>query len=93
MPRELFVRLDLTTDQLHLRLVLRLCDTRKQPPELDGSRELAALLIDGADRSLILLGDDEHRCSMGAAALAHKPRDRHSGAGVVELSGARRSAA
>ena len=37
------------------------------------------LLIDGADRSSVLLGDDEHRWSMGATALAHKPRDGLSG--------------
>jgi hypothetical protein len=29
----------------------------------------APLLIDGADRSLILLGDDEHRWSMRKRAL------------------------
>jgi hypothetical protein len=45
-------------------------DARKHPAQLDRSRELAALLIDGADRSLIRLGDDEHRWSMGTESLA-----------------------
>ena len=35
------------------------------PAQLDGGRELAALLVDSADRSGIRLGDDEHRWSMG----------------------------
>ena len=33
--------------------------------QLDGGRELAALLIDGTDSGGIRLGDDEHRWSMG----------------------------
>jgi hypothetical protein len=36
--------------------------------QLDRGRELAALLVDGADRSGIRLGDDEHRWSMGRRA-------------------------
>ena len=31
------------------------------PAQLDSGREFAPLLIDGADRSGLLLGDDEHR--------------------------------
>ena len=34
------------------------------PPQLDRSRELATLLVDGADRSGIRPGDDEHPRSM-----------------------------
>ena len=37
----------------------------KQPPQLDRGREFAPLFINGADRSLVLLGDNEHRRSMG----------------------------
>ena len=40
-------------------------DAGEPPAQLDRSRELAALLVDGADRSGIRLGDDEHRWSMG----------------------------
>ena len=36
----------------------------------DRSREFAPLLIDGADRSGIILGDDEHRWSMGTHPTA-----------------------
>jgi hypothetical protein len=35
----------------------------------------ALLLVDGADRSLVLLGDGEHCWSMRAEAEAYKPRD------------------
>jgi hypothetical protein len=37
----------------------------RTPPQLDGGRELATLLVDGADRSSLSLGDDEHARSMG----------------------------
>ena len=40
-------------------------DAGEPPAQLNGGRELATLLVDGADRSGIRLGDDEHRCSMG----------------------------
>jgi hypothetical protein len=40
-------------------------DAGEQPPEPDRSREFATLPVDGADGSLILLGDDDHRWSMG----------------------------
>ena len=44
-------------------------DAWEAPPQLNRSRELAALLVDGADGSLVRLGDDEHRWSMGRQAL------------------------
>ncbi len=40
----------------------------------DRSREFAALLVDGADGSLILLGDDEHRWSMSTHPAAGNAR-------------------
>jgi hypothetical protein len=43
-------------------------DARKQPAQLDGGRQLAALLVDGADRSG--LGYGEHRWSMGRRDVA-----------------------
>jgi hypothetical protein len=51
----------------------RLCvvgDAREPVAQLDRSRQLTALLVDGADRSGIRLGDDEHRRSMGTESLA-----------------------
>jgi hypothetical protein len=39
-------------------------DAGKQPPQLDRGRELAALLVDGADCGGIRLGDDKHTGSM-----------------------------
>ena len=36
-------------------------DAGEPPAQLDRSRELATLLIDGADLSGFCLGDDEHR--------------------------------
>ena len=39
----------------------------KQAPQLDCGRELAALLVGGADRCGLRFGDDEHRQSMGYA--------------------------
>ena len=44
-------------------------DAREALPQLDRGREFAPLLVDGADRSGIRLGDDEHRWSMGRRAL------------------------
>jgi len=49
---------------------MALGDTREPPSQLDGSRELAALLVDGADRRGIRLSDDEHRWSMGTGDMA-----------------------
>jgi hypothetical protein len=46
---------------------LRIVGAGEPPAQLDGGREFAALLVDGADRSGIRLGDDEHRWSMGVA--------------------------
>ena len=40
-------------------------DAKEALAQLDRGREFAPLLIDGADRSGIRLGDDEHRWSMG----------------------------
>ena len=37
---------------------------REALAQLDGSREFALLLERSTDRSLVLLGDDEHRGSM-----------------------------
>ena len=56
-------------------------DAREQPPQLERSREFAPLLIDGADRSLVLLGDDEHRWSMGRhdAAGNYQPKRLRTG--------------
>jgi hypothetical protein len=39
-------------------------DAQEPPPQFDRGRELATLLVDGADRSGIRLGDDEHAKSM-----------------------------
>ena len=40
-------------------------DGWEQPAQLDRGRELAALLVDGADRGGLSLGDDEHAGRMG----------------------------
>ena len=40
-------------------------DGGEQPAQLDRGRELAALLVDGADRGGLSLGDDEHAGRMG----------------------------
>jgi hypothetical protein len=45
-------------------------DAGEPPAQLDRGRELATLLVDGADRSGIRLGDDEHRWSMGTHCVA-----------------------
>jgi hypothetical protein len=47
-------------------------DAGEQPAQLDRGRELAAFLVDGADRRGFSLGDDEHPASMGAPALTGK---------------------
>ena len=44
-------------------------DARKPLAQLDRGREFAPLLIDGADRCGLSLGDDEHRWSMGRRVL------------------------
>ena len=49
-------------------------DAREAPPQLDRGREFAPLLVDGADGSLVLFGDDEHRWSMGTLGVADRPR-------------------
>ena len=41
--------------------------------QLDRSRELAALLVDGADRGGLCLGDDEHAGRMGVRQVAVTP--------------------
>jgi hypothetical protein len=43
--------------------------------QLDRSRELAALLVDGADRSSLGFTDDEHAWSMGRRGEAGNCRD------------------
>ena len=40
-------------------------DAWHQPAQLDRGRELAALLVDGADRGGLSLGDDEHAGRIG----------------------------
>ena len=49
-------------------------DAREAPPQLDPGREFAALLVDGADGSLVFLGDGEHRWSMGTHPTAGNAR-------------------
>jgi hypothetical protein len=49
--------------------LLSIRNAGKQPPQLDGSRELATLLEDGTDRGGLSFGDDEHRWSMGRRLL------------------------
>ena len=44
----------------------------EQPAQLDRSRELAALLVDGADRGGLCLGDDEHAGRMGVRTEGDK---------------------
>jgi hypothetical protein len=51
-------------------------DAGEKPAQLDGGRELAALLEDGADCCSLCFGDGEHRGSMVAEAKAHKPPGR-----------------
>jgi hypothetical protein len=60
-------------------------DAREPLAQLDRGREFAPLLIDGADRSLIRLGDDEHRWSMGRHSVTGNCRQadarHHHGCG------------
>ena len=44
----------------------------EQPAQLDRGRELAALLVDGADRGGLCLGDDEHPGRMGVRTEGDK---------------------
>ena len=60
-----------TLHWLRLRVV---GDAREPVPQLDRSRQLAALLVDGPDRSSLCLGDHEHHWSMGTLRGADKPR-------------------
>jgi hypothetical protein len=46
--------------------------SREQPTQLDGGRQLALLIEDGADRGGIGLGDDEHPKSMAMHTTAGK---------------------
>ena len=55
---------------------------REQPAQLHRSREFAALLIDGADRSLVLLGDDEHRAGAWGGMALGPQAERHGSADV-----------
>jgi hypothetical protein len=48
-------------------------DPWEPPTQLDRSRQLSLLIEDGADRSSISLGNDEHRLSMAMHAAAGKP--------------------
>jgi hypothetical protein len=65
----------------HSRACALSVNAREALPQLDRSREFAALLVGGADGSFILLGDDEHRWSMG----------RHGVTGNCRHADARRS--
>jgi hypothetical protein len=47
-------------------------DAREQPTQLDGGRQFALLLIDGADRGGIGLGDHEHPKSMAMRSAVGK---------------------
>jgi hypothetical protein len=47
-------------------------DGWEQPAQLDRGRELAALLVDGADRSGLSLSDDEHAGRMGTRTVGDK---------------------
>jgi hypothetical protein len=49
-------------------------DAGEMPAQLNRSGELTALVEGGTDRRGILLGDDEHRLSMGAQAAPDKRR-------------------
>ena len=48
------------------------CDGGEQPAQFDRGRELAALLVDGADRGGLGLGDDEHAGRMGRLVTVGK---------------------
>jgi hypothetical protein len=48
-------------------------DGWEQPSQLDRGRELAALLVDGADRGGLSLADNEHAGRMGARIEDGKP--------------------
>jgi hypothetical protein len=52
----------------HSRACAVVGDAGEAPPQVDRSREFAPPLVDGADRSLVL-GDGEHRWSVGRRAL------------------------
>ena len=68
--RQTRLRLEQHLDRCSQRPCLRVVgDAREALPELDRSREFAALLVDGADRSGIRLGDDKYRGSMRKRAL------------------------
>jgi hypothetical protein len=60
-------------------------DTGKPPAQLDRSRQLTFLIEDGADRSSIGLGDDEHpqtmaiRTSSGKRSKSAMCRLKHGG--------------
>lgn len=47
-------------------------DQRKQPAQLDGSRQLTTPVESGADRCGLCLGDDEHPGSMGTRIMTGK---------------------
>jgi hypothetical protein len=49
-------------------------DAGKQPAQLDGGRQLAALFEGGADRGSLYLGYDEHLRSMGTRTTTGKRR-------------------
>jgi hypothetical protein len=51
----------------------REASNREQATQFDGGRQLAVLLIGGADRGGGFLGDDEHEGSMVTHGVAGKP--------------------
>jgi hypothetical protein len=55
-------------------------DGGEQPAQLDGGRQFASLIEDGADRRGLCLADHEHPGSMGARTAAGK-QDRRMPAG------------
>ena len=56
-------------------------DPLKSPAQFDGSRQLALLLKDSADRSCISFGDNEHGSSMGVGTAMGKQLDADYAAG------------
>jgi hypothetical protein len=58
-------------------------NAREQAPQLDGGRQLAVLIEDGADRGGIGFGDDEHGGRMGGAHCGRQAGVIGGGRGAV----------
>jgi hypothetical protein len=57
-------------DLTHARALALSVDARKLPAQLNGSRQFAVLLIDGADCGSISIGDEKHAATGGRGLQA-----------------------